>query len=69
MNQIFFKNDDAATGIVAFKCAIPTFFNTDNCLLYMNAPYKSAIYLQFTALFAAVFDKFHNEIWSRRNII
>ena len=38
LNQIFFKDDDADSGIVTFMCAGPYFFTTDNCLLYMDAP-------------------------------
>ena len=38
LNQIFFSNDDAHTGIVAVMCAGSHFFTLDNCLLYMDTP-------------------------------
>ena len=49
-NQMFVKNDDATSTIVAFMCAGPHFFTIDICLLYMDAPHKPAIYVWFTAL-------------------
>ena len=52
--KFFFKNDDAATGIVPFMCTSPNFFSLDNSLLYMDAPHKPAIYLRFTALVATI---------------
>ena len=36
--------------LFTFMCARPHFFTPDTCLLYMNAPQKSAIYLWPTAL-------------------
>ena len=50
MNQIFFNNVEADTGIVTFVCAGPHFFIPDNSLLYMETLHKPAIYLWFTAL-------------------
>ena len=39
LNEIFFNNDDADTGIVTCMCAGPHFFAPDrpNCLFYTDA--------------------------------
>ena len=37
-------------GVVALMCTGPHFFTQDNCLLYVDAPHKPAIYLQNAAL-------------------
>ena len=41
--------------IVAFICASPHFFTLGNCLLYMNAPHKHAIYLFTTQVLCCFF--------------
>ena len=43
LNQIFFKNDDAATGLSRLCVPAQILFTLDNCLLNMDAPHKPAI--------------------------
>ena len=50
LNQIVFMIDDAIIRIVALMCAGPHFITLDNCLVFMYAPHKPAIYLRFTDL-------------------
>ena len=51
---MFFKNDDADTEIATFICAVRHFLTPDNCLRYMDAPQKPAIYLQCTTLVCTI---------------